>query len=148
MLGSIATVGDALDNALAESFVDSYKTELIADRVWRTQTQVELATVRWVSWFNNERLHSSLGDIPPVEFEQLAAAAAAPIAVDGRVAAISPRPADGLTARRLMAASVDLAAPPSDLTGTLRCSKTGFAQAAPTAVTERKATVGLSELQC
>ncbi len=139
MLGSIGTVGDALDNALAESFVDSYKTELIADRVWRSQTQVELATVRWVSWFNNERLHGSLGDIPPVEFEQLAAAATAAIAVDGRVAAISPRLAGGLTARRLVAAGVDLAAPPSDLTVNASASPSGFAQAAPTAVKGRKA---------
>src|SRR3954469_6197574 len=44
-LGSIGSVGDAYDNALAESFVDSFKTELIADRVWRTRTQLELAIV-------------------------------------------------------------------------------------------------------
>ena len=44
LLASIGTVGDALDNALAESFVDSYKTELISDRVWRSRAQVELAT--------------------------------------------------------------------------------------------------------
>lgn len=77
VLASIGTVGDALDNALAESYVDSYKTELIADRVWRSQAQVELATVAWVAWFNHDRLHSSLGDIPPVEFEQRHAAAIA-----------------------------------------------------------------------
>jgi putative transposase len=69
VLASIGSVGDALDNALAESFVDSFKTELIADRVWRTHTQLELATVEYVAWFNQARLHSSLGDIPPVEFE-------------------------------------------------------------------------------
>ena len=57
---SIGTVGDALDNALAESFVDSYKTELISDRVWRSRAQVELATVAWVAWFNHERLHEWL----------------------------------------------------------------------------------------
>ena len=45
VLASVGTVGDAYDNALAESFVDSYKTELIADRVWRTNAQLELATV-------------------------------------------------------------------------------------------------------
>jgi Integrase core domain len=71
VLASIGTVGDALDNALAESFVDSYKTELIADRVWRTLQQLELATVEWVAWFNHQRLHEALGDIPPVEYEQL-----------------------------------------------------------------------------
>ena len=48
VLASIGTVGDALDNALAESFVDSYKTELIADRVWCSRAQLELATVKWV----------------------------------------------------------------------------------------------------
>jgi putative transposase len=71
VLASIGSVGDAYDNALAESFVDSFKTELIADRVWRTRTQLELAIVEWVAWFNNERLHESLGDIPPAEVEAL-----------------------------------------------------------------------------
>ena len=67
---SIGTVGDAYDNAMAESFVDSFKTELIRDRVWRSRTQLELAIVEYVAWFNNERLHTSLGDIPPAEYEQ------------------------------------------------------------------------------
>jgi putative transposase len=66
---SIGTVGDAYDNALAESFVDSFKTELIADRVWKTRSQLELAIVHYIGWFNNERLHSALGDVPPAEFE-------------------------------------------------------------------------------
>jgi putative transposase len=66
---SIGTVGDALDNALAESFVDSFKTELISDRVWRTREQLEFAIVEYLGWFNHDRLHSSLGDIPPAEFE-------------------------------------------------------------------------------
>jgi putative transposase len=71
VLASIGSVGDAFDNAMAESFVDSFKTELIADRVWRTRAQLELAIVEWVAWFNTERLHESLGDIPPAEFEAL-----------------------------------------------------------------------------
>jgi transposase InsO family protein len=71
VLASIGSVGDAYDNAMAESFVDTFKTELIADRVWRTQTQLELAIVEWVAWFNNDRLHESLGDLPPAEFETL-----------------------------------------------------------------------------
>ena len=70
VLGSIGSVGDAFDNAMAESFVDTFKTELIADRVWRTRTQLELAIVEWVAWFNDVRLHESLGDLPPTEFEQ------------------------------------------------------------------------------
>ena len=74
VLASIGSVGDALDNALAESFVDSFKTELIADRVWHNRSQLELAIVEWVAWFNNDRLHESLGDRPPAEVEALYAA--------------------------------------------------------------------------
>jgi putative transposase len=73
VLASIGSVGDAYDNAMAESFVDSFKTELISDRVWRTRTQLELelAIVEYVGWFNTVRLHESLGDRPPAEFETL-----------------------------------------------------------------------------
>ena len=60
VLASIGTVGDAFDNAAAESFVDTFKTELIRDRVWRTRTQLELAIVEYVGWFNHQRLHSAL----------------------------------------------------------------------------------------
>lgn len=70
VLASVGSVGDCYDNALAESFVDSYKTELIADRVWRTNAQLELATVDYVGWFNHRRLHSSIGNRPPVEYER------------------------------------------------------------------------------
>jgi putative transposase len=69
VLASIGSVGDAYDNALAESFVDSFKTELIADRVWRTRSQLELAVVEYVAWFNTGRLHSSLGYRTPDEIE-------------------------------------------------------------------------------
>jgi putative transposase len=71
IVASLGSVGDAYDNALAESFVDSFKTELIADRVWQTRQQLDFAVARWVGWYNHRRLHSSLGDIPPVEFEAL-----------------------------------------------------------------------------
>jgi transposase InsO family protein len=71
VLASVGSVGDAFDNAMAESFVDTFKTELIADRVWRSRTQLELAVVEYVAWFNNERLHESLGDVSPAEFEDL-----------------------------------------------------------------------------
>ena len=70
-LASVGSVGDAYDNAMAESFVDSFKTELIADRSWRTRTQLELAVVEYIAWFNNDRLHESLGDRSPAEFEGL-----------------------------------------------------------------------------
>ena len=56
---------------MAESFVDTLKTELISDRVWRTRSQLELAIVAYLGWFNQDRLHESLGDIPPAEFEAL-----------------------------------------------------------------------------
>jgi putative transposase len=69
VLGSIGSVGDAYDNAVAESFVDSFKTELIADRAWATRSQLELAVVEYVAWFNNERLHEALDDQPPRERE-------------------------------------------------------------------------------
>jgi putative transposase len=71
VLASIGSVGDAYDNAAAESFVDSFKTELIADRSWATRSQLELAVLEYVAWFNNERLHESLGDQPPREIEEL-----------------------------------------------------------------------------
>ncbi|MGH2714373.1 MAG: integrase core domain-containing protein [Thermoleophilaceae bacterium] len=71
VLASIGSVGDAYDNALAESFVDSFKTELIADRVRRTRAQLELAVVEYIGWFNHARLHQALGDRPPPEFERL-----------------------------------------------------------------------------
>jgi putative transposase len=56
---------------MAESFVDTIKTELIADRVWRSRDQLELAIVEYLGWFNTSRLHESLGDIAPAEFEAL-----------------------------------------------------------------------------
>jgi len=68
---SIGSVGDAYDNAMAESFVDSFKTELIADRVWVSFSALELAIVEYVGWFNLDRLHQSLDDVPPAEFESL-----------------------------------------------------------------------------
>ena len=71
VLGSLGSTGDAYDNAMAESFVDSFKTELIRDRVWQSRTQLELAVVEWVGWYNHDRLHSSLGYVPPVEYETL-----------------------------------------------------------------------------
>jgi putative transposase len=68
---SIGTVGDAFDNALAESVIGLYKSELInPQRPWKNVDQVEIATLRYVDWFNNGRLYEENGDIPPVELEQ------------------------------------------------------------------------------
>jgi putative transposase len=71
VLASVGSTGDAYDNSMAESFVDSFKTELIADRVWQTRSQMELAIVEYISWFNDNRLHENLGDQPPREIEEL-----------------------------------------------------------------------------
>ena len=71
VLASVGSVGDAYDDAMAESFVDTFKTGLVADRSWRSRSRLELAVVEYVSWFNHERLHESLGDRSPVEFESL-----------------------------------------------------------------------------
>src|SRR5256714_9785014 len=70
VLASIGTVGDACDSALAESFVDSFKTELISDRVWASRSQLELAVVEYVAWFNDERLPEALVDQLPRESEE------------------------------------------------------------------------------
>lgn len=68
---SIGSVADSYDNALAETVNGLYKNEVIHRRgPWRDVDAVELATLAWVHWFNTERLHSSLGDIPPAEFEE------------------------------------------------------------------------------
>jgi putative transposase len=68
--GSVGTVGDAYDNALAESVIGLFKTELIKPRgPWRTAEQVELATLEYVDWFNHRRLYEACGDIPPAELE-------------------------------------------------------------------------------
>jgi putative transposase len=99
VLRSIGSVGDAYDNATAESFVDSFKTELIADRVWRTRSQLELAIVEYIGWFNHRRIHESLGDIPPVEYEQLHTGVDRPFSEDETVAAITRSVSDGLTTR-------------------------------------------------
>ncbi|MDQ3091579.1 MAG: IS3 family transposase [Actinomycetota bacterium] len=57
VLGSLGSTEDAYDNAMAESFVDSFKTELIRDRVWKTRTQLELAVVEWVGWYRGRDGH-------------------------------------------------------------------------------------------
>ena len=68
--GSVGSVGDSYDNALAETINGLYKTELIKPRgPWRTVEQVELATAEWVDWFNFSRLYEYCGDIPPAELE-------------------------------------------------------------------------------
>ena len=67
---SVGSVGDSYDNALAETIIGLYKTELIHHRgPWRNLETVEYATLEWVDWFNNRRLLESIGNVPPAEFE-------------------------------------------------------------------------------
>ena len=66
---STGTVGDLYDNALAENVNGSYKNELIHTRRWDNVVEVEIATFEWVSWWNEDRLHQSLGYRTPVEVE-------------------------------------------------------------------------------
>jgi putative transposase len=69
---SVGSKGDSYDNALAETINGLYKAEVIHRRPsWKTVEAVELATLSWVAWFNNERLMGSLGYIPPVEAERI-----------------------------------------------------------------------------
>jgi hypothetical protein len=68
---SMGTVGDAYDNAMAESFFASLECELIDRRVWKTLTEARLAVFTWIeSWYNPHRLHSSLGYESPNNFER------------------------------------------------------------------------------
>lgn len=67
---SVGSKGDSYDNALAETINGLYKAELIHKRApWKTREAVEMATLEWVSWFNNQRLLEPIGYIPPVEAE-------------------------------------------------------------------------------
>lgn len=70
--GSIGTVGDDLDNALMESTIGLYKTEMVNRHraTWTGHNELEAETASWVQWFNTTRLHSSIDYLPPVEFEQ------------------------------------------------------------------------------
>jgi putative transposase len=69
-LASIGSVGDSFDNALAESVIGLYKTECVRlDGPFRTVDELELATLSWVHWYNEQRLHSALGYVPPTEYE-------------------------------------------------------------------------------
>jgi putative transposase len=69
---SVGSIGDSYDNALAESVIGLFKTEVIRRQgPWRGLDDVEFATLDWVSWYNEQRILEPIGDIPPVEFEQV-----------------------------------------------------------------------------
>ena len=67
---SVGTTGDSYDNALAETIIGLYKTEVIYHRgPWKNIEAVEYATLEWVDWFNQRRLLEPIGNMPPAEFE-------------------------------------------------------------------------------
>ena len=67
---SVGSVGDSYDNALAETVIGLFKTEVIHRRgPWRSFEAVEYATLEWVDWFNHRRLLEPIGNVPPAEFE-------------------------------------------------------------------------------
>ena len=69
---SVGSVGDSYDNAMAESVIGLFKTEVIYRfGPWRGFEHVELETLVWVEWFNNRRLLEPIGYLPPAEFEEL-----------------------------------------------------------------------------
>ena len=66
----MGSVGDSYDNALAETVIGLFKTEVIRRRgPWRSLEAVEFATLEWVDWFNHRRLLGPIGHIPPAEAE-------------------------------------------------------------------------------
>jgi len=72
VVASVGSRGDSYDNALAESFNGLYKTEVIRPYgPWRGLDDVEYATLEYVDWFNQRRLHGEIGMIPPAEFEAI-----------------------------------------------------------------------------
>jgi putative transposase len=79
VMPSMGSVGDAYDNAMAESFFATLERELLNRRRFKTQSEARMAVFEWIEgWYNPHRRHSSLGRISPINFErrQLAAQAA------------------------------------------------------------------------
>ncbi|EEW1440400.1 IS3 family transposase [Escherichia coli] len=70
LLASTGSTGDSYDNAMAESINGLYKAEVIHRKSWKNRTEVELATLTWVDWYNNRRLLERLGHTPPAEAEK------------------------------------------------------------------------------
>ena len=78
VLGSISTIGDAYDNAMAESFFPTLQRELLDEHRWQTRLQLALAVFEWIgAWYNPRRRHSSTGDLSPVDYEARSTPAAA-----------------------------------------------------------------------
>ena len=76
VVASVGSKGDSYDNAAAEAFNSTFKSELIRNRhvltdkgPWRSIDDVEIAVAEWIEWYNTTRLHGSLNDVPPIEYE-------------------------------------------------------------------------------
>lgn len=71
-VASVGSKGDSYDNAMAEAFNSLYKAELVRNTgPWRGLDDLEMATVEYIDWYNNRRLHGELGHVPPAEYEDL-----------------------------------------------------------------------------
>lgn len=70
ILQSMGTIGDSYDNAKAEAFFASFKRELVDHAHFETKAEARLEIIEWLTWYNHERLHTSLQMQPPVEYEQ------------------------------------------------------------------------------
>ncbi|MEW5701391.1 MAG: integrase core domain-containing protein [Candidatus Zixiibacteriota bacterium] len=69
--GSMGRQGNCWDNAVVESFFGSFKTERVHGTYWATRTEARSAVVAWIEgWYNRERMHTSLNDLSPIEFEE------------------------------------------------------------------------------
>ncbi len=73
----MGSIGDAFDNAMAESFFSTLQRELLDERRWDTRRQLALAVFEWIeAWYNPRRRHSSIGNLSPIDYESSFAAAA------------------------------------------------------------------------
>src|SRR6266516_4867510 len=68
---SVGSRGDAYDNAMAEAWVATFKSELVDGRRFPSYEHAEHETLNWIGFYNGERLHEELGDLPPTEYEEL-----------------------------------------------------------------------------
>jgi putative transposase len=90
---SVGSRGDSFDNALAETIIGLYKTELVRRRgPWKGIDQVEYATLEWVDWFNHRRLLEPIGHVPPAEFEAAYWRRAAPASIEDSSSPASGEP--------------------------------------------------------
>jgi putative transposase len=72
VVASVGSKGDSYDNAMAEAFNSLYKAELVRNKgPWRGLDDLEIATVEYIDWYNNRRLHGELEHVPPAEYEAL-----------------------------------------------------------------------------